>query len=262
MSETTLVSWNVNGIRAVMKKGFVESIKYLNADIVCLQETKAHSSQIDHNLEELGYHYNFFNSAEKSGYSGVAMFSSIKPLSVAYGMDIEEHDGEGRIITAEFDKYFLVTVYTPNSQRGLERLEYREKWESDFLKFVKGLENTKPVIICGDLNVAHKEIDVKNDKGNKTTEKKPGNAGFTDQERNCFQTLLDSGFIDTFRFFYPDTEKFSWWTYMFNSREKNVGWRIDYFLTSKSLEKDLADAQIHNEVYGSDHCPVSLKIRE
>lgn len=261
MSELKLVSWNVNGIRAVMKKGFLESIDELQADIVCLQETKAHPHQVDHELKEMGYNYEFWNSADKAGYSGTAIFSKIEPLSVIYDMGIEEHDNEGRVIATEFEKFFLVTVYTPNSKRQLERLDYRQEWDRDFLNYIKELEKNKPVIFCGDLNVAHKEIDVKNDKGNKTTKTKPGNAGFTDQEREGFENILGAGFIDTFRYFYPNVEKFSWWTYMFNSRAKNVGWRIDYFCVSKALENNLVDAQIHNEIYGSDHCPVSLKIK-
>ena len=262
MCEQKLVSWNVNGIRAVMKKDFVNSLKQLNADIVCIQETKAHPEQVDHELKEFGYEYEYWNSAEKPGYSGTALFSKIEPISVTYGLGIPQHDSEGRVITAEFDKFYLVTVYTPNSQRGLERLEYRQQWDEDFLKYLKTLEEKKPVVFCGDLNVAHKEIDVKNDKGNKTTKTKPGNAGFTDEEREDFTKILENGFVDTFRYFYPDVEKFSWWTYMFNSRAKNVGWRIDYFCVSSALKNNLIDAKIHNEIYGSDHCPVSLQIKK
>lgn len=259
MEKLKLVSWNVNGIRAVMKKGFLDSLHQLDADIVCLQETKAHPNQVDHELKGMGYTYEYWNSAEKKGYSGTAIFSKIEPQSISYGLGIEEHDNEGRVITAEFDTFYLVTVYTPNSKRELERLEYRYKqWDKDFLKFVKKLEEKKPVVFCGDLNAAHKEIDVKNDKGNKTTKTKPGNAGFTDQEREGIDNIIDAGFIDTFRKFYPEEEKFSWWSYMGRARDKNVGWRIDYFFVSNKLEKQLIDAQIHNEIHGSDHCPVSI----
>ena len=259
--DLNLVSWNVNGLRAVMKKGFRESVEWLNSDILCLQEIKANNSQVDVDLKSLGYEYEFINSAQKPGYSGTAIFSKIEPLNVFFGIGDEKYDGEGRVITAEFDGFYLVNVYTPNSQRQLERLDYREEWEDAFLKYLLSLKEKKPSIVCGDLNVAHKEIDVKNDKGNKTTKTKPGSAGFTDRERSCFERVLESGFIDTFRYFYPDVEKFSWWTYMFNSRAKNVGWRIDYFLVSNDLEKNLEDASIYNEIYGSDHCPVGLKIR-
>ncbi len=262
MSELKLVSWNVNGIRAVMNKGFIESIKELDADIFCLQETKAHPSQVEHEIEKLGYKYEFWNSAEKKGYSGTAIFSKIEPIKVSYGMGIEKHDNEGRVITAEFDKYFLVTVYTPNSKRALERLDYRyEEWDRDFLSYVKKLEEKKPVVFCGDLNVAHKEIDLKNDVSNKTTDTKPGNAGFTDKEREGFDNILNSGFIDTFRELNPTEEKYSWWSYMFNSRTNNTGWRIDYFCVSKSLRDNIIKADIHNEIFGSDHCPVSLVLK-
>lgn len=262
MAELNLVSWNVNGIRAVIKKDFIESIKSLNPDILCIQETKAQKEQVDHDIGKLGYKYEYWNSAEKKGYSGTAIFSKIKPINVILGMGIEEHDTEGRVISAEFENFFLVTVYTPNSKRALERLDYRyEKWDVDFLAYVKKLELKKPVIFCGDLNVAHNEIDIKNFKTNQTTLTKPGSAGFTDKERERFQDFLDAGFIDTFRYFYPDKkEVYSWWSYMFNSRKNNTGWRIDYFCASKSLKNNLVDAQIYPQIMGSDHCPVGLKI--
>jgi exodeoxyribonuclease-3 len=262
MNELKLVSWNVNGIRAVMNKGFIESIKELDADVFCLQETKAHPEQVDHKIKELGYEYEFWNSAIKKGYSGTAIFSKVEPINVSYGLGIEKHDSEGRVITAEFDTFYLVTVYTPNSKRALERLDYRyNEWDKDFLSYVKKLEEKKPVVFCGDLNVAHKEIDIKNSESNKTTEKKPGNAGFTDKEREGFDNILNAGFIDTFRELKPDEVKYSWWTYMFNSRANNTGWRIDYFCVSKSLKDKLVAAEIHNEVFGSDHCPVSIVIK-
>lgn len=256
-----LVSWNVNGIRAVMKKDFIESLNELNADIICLQETKAHPEQVEHKLIEMGYSYEYWNSAEKKGYSGTAIFSKIKPINVTYGLGIEEHDNEGRVITAEFEEFFLITVYTPNSKRELERLDYRyEKWDIDFLKYVKNLEKTKPVVFCGDLNAAHKEIDIKNDKANKTTATKPGSAGFTDKEREGIDNIISSGFIDTFRKFHPQEEKFSWWSYMGRARKNNVGWRIDYFFVSEKLNDKLKDANIHDNIEGSDHCPVSIEV--
>ncbi len=256
-----LISWNVNGIRAVMQKGFLDSVKKMNPDILCLQETKAHPEQLEHDLESLGYKYEYWNSAQKKGYSGTAIFSKTSPKKITFGIGIEEHDKEGRIITAEFENFFLVTVYTPNSKRSLERLDYRyEKWDVDFLKYVRKLEKTKPVIFCGDLNVAHKEIDLKNPQTNKTTKTKPGNAGFTNQEREGFDNIIKSGFIDTFRHFYPDEEKYSWWSYMFQARAKNVGWRIDYFCVSKEFMKFVKDAFILNEIMGSDHCPVGIDI--
>ncbi len=257
-----LVSWNVNGIRAVMNKGFIESVKEMNPDVLCLQETKAHPDQVDHQLKELGYDYEYWNSAEKKGYSGTAIFSKIKPLNVEYGLGFEKHDNEGRVITAEFDDYYLVTVYTPNSKRALERLEERTKeWDVLFLAKMKELEKTKPVIFCGDLNVAHTEQDIKNAQGNKTTKTKPGSAGFTDAERAGFDRIVEAGFIDTFRFVYPNEIKYSWWSYMGRARANNVGWRIDYFCASESLKDKIEDAAIHNEVMGSDHCPVGLKLK-
>jgi exodeoxyribonuclease-3 len=233
----------------------------MNPDILCLQETKAHPEQVDHELKNLGYEYEYWNSAEKKGYSGTAVFSKIKPISVSYGLGIEKHDTEGRVITCEFEKYFLVTVYTPNSKRGLERLEYREKeWDVDFLQYVKTLEQTKPVVFCGDLNVAHQEIDLKNPQSNKTTKTKPGNAGFTDQERRGFDNIVNAGFIDTFRYLHPNEEKYTWWSYMFQARKKNIGWRIDYFCVSQSLKDAIQKAEILDHIMGSDHCPVELEL--
>ena len=250
-----LVSWNVNGLRAVYKKGFLDFFNEIDADCFCVQETKMQESQLDELGGELEGYYRYFNSAEKKGYSGTAIFTKKKPLSVTYGINIEEHDKEGRVITAEFDKFYLVTVYTPNSKKELERLEYRQVWEDDFRAYLKNLEKTKPVIVCGDLNVAHKEIDLKNPKTNRKS------AGFTDEERNKMTTLLDSGFIDTFRYLYKDVEgAYSWWSYIGKARERNAGWRIDYFLVSDSLKDEIKEAKIHSDIYGSDHCPVSLEI--
>lgn len=247
-----LISWNVNGIRACCDKGFREAFKSLDADFFCLQETKMQEGQLD--LAFDGY-TSYWNYAEKKGYSGTAIFTRHQPLSISYGLDIEHHDKEGRVITLEMDNFYLVTVYTPNSQDGLKRLDYRMTWEDDFRNYLLELDKKKPVIVCGDLNVAHKEIDLKNPKTNRM------NAGFTDQERKKFQLLLDSGFIDTFRFFYPDMESiYSWWSYRFKAREKNAGWRIDYFLASKRLADKLTGAKIHTEIYGSDHCPVEVTI--
>lgn len=247
-----LISWNVNGIRACCDKGFREAFKSLDADFFCLQETKMQEGQLD--LAFDGY-TSYWNYAEKKGYSGTAIFTRHQPLSISYGLDIEHHDKEGRVITLEMDNFYLVTVYTPNSQDGLKRLDYRMTWEDDFRNYLLELDKKKPVIVCGDLNVAHKEIDLKNPKTNRM------NAGFTDQEREKFQLLLDSGFIDTFRFFYPDMESiYSWWSYRFKAREKNAGWRIDYFLASKRLADKLTGAKIHTEIYGSDHCPVEVTI--
>lgn len=247
-----LISWNVNGIRACCDKGFREAFKSLDADFFCLQETKMQEGQLD--LAFDGY-TSYWNYAEKKGYSGTAIFTRHQPLSVTYGLDIEHHDKEGRVITLEMENFYLVTVYTPNSQDRLKRLDYRMTWEDDFRNYLLELDKKKPVIVCGDLNVAHKEIDLKNPKTNRM------NAGFTDQEREKFQLLLDSGFIDTFRFFYPDMESiYSWWSYRFKAREKNAGWRIDYFLASKRLADKLTGAKIHTEIYGSDHCPVEVTI--
>ena len=247
-----LVSWNVNGLRAVMGKNFMEFFNEIDADIFCLQETKLQEGQIEMDLP--GY-YQYWNYAEKKGYSGTAIFTKKEPVSVSYGRVIDEHDHEGRVITLEFDDFYMVTVYTPNSQDELRRLEYRMKWEDDFREYLLKLNHEKPVIVTGDMNVAHREIDLKNPKTNRR------NAGFTDEERGKMTELLDSGFIDTFRYFYPDTEGiYSWWSYRFKAREKNAGWRIDYFLVSKDMESRLKDAKIHTEVLGSDHCPVELEI--
>ena len=247
-----LISWNVNGLRSCMEKGFMDFFDKADADIFCLQEIKLSEGQIEWKKEN---YYSYWNYADKKGYSGTAIFSKEEPLSVQYGMGIDEHDHEGRVITLEFEKFYMMTVYTPNSQRELTRLEYRMKWEDDFREYLNGLRNNKPVIVTGDMNVAHKKIDLKNPKTNRR------NAGFTDEEREKMTALLDSGFIDTFRYFYPDvTQRYSWWSYMFKSREKNAGWRIDYFLASKELENNLVSAQIHDEIMGSDHCPVELVI--
>ena len=242
----------VNGIRACLTKGFEEVFKKMDADIFCLQETKCQPDQI--NLEFQGY-TSYWNSAEKKGYSGTAIFTKQKPINVTYGIGIEEHDKEGRVITLEFEKFYMVDIYTPNSKRELERLEYRQIWEDEIRKYLLKLNETKPVIMCGDLNVAHKEIDLKNPKTNRH------NAGFTDEERNKMTELLDSGFTDTFRYLYPEKENaYSWWSYMGHAREKNVGWRIDYFIVSKSIEKQIKEAKIYSEIMGSDHCPVGLEI--
>lgn len=247
-----LISWNVNGLRAAVKKGFYDSFKELDGDILALQETKLQEGQID--LELPGYHQ-YWNYAEKKGYSGTAVFTKVAPNQVTYGIGIDEHDGEGRVITLEYDTFYFVTAYTPNAQRGLTRLEYRMQWEDDFLAYLKDLEEKKPVILCGDLNVAHQEIDLKNPKNNKK------NAGFTPEERGKMEALLQSGFIDTFRHFYPDKEEaYTWWSYMRQARDRNIGWRIDYFITSKSLESQLQDAKIYPKIHGSDHCPVGLEI--
>ena len=248
-----LISWNVNGIRACVGKNFMEFFNEVDADIFCLQETKLQENQIDLQLE--GY-YQYWNYAKKKGYSGTSIFTKKEPLNVIYGMGIEEHDQEGTLITLEFEDFYMVTVYTPNSQSELKRLNYRMKWEDDFKKYLKELDKKKPVIVCGDLNVAHKEIDLKNPKTNRK------NAGFTDEERNKFTELLNAGFIDTFRYFYPTEENiYSWWSYRFKAREKNAGWRIDYFCVSEKMKDRLESAKIHTEVLGSDHCPVELIIK-
>ena len=244
------ISWNVNGLRACVGKGFLDFFKEANADIFCLQETKLQAGQID--LELPGYHQ-YWNYAEKKGYSGTAIFAKEEALRVTCGIGMEEHDHEGRVLTLEYPDFYFVTVYTPNSQNELARLDYRMKWEDDFLSYLKKLEETKPVIFCGDLNVAHKEIDLKNPKSNHK------NAGFTDEERGKFTALMEAGFIDTFRYFYPDLEGvYSWWSYRFSARAKNAGWRIDYFVTSAALKDRLQDAVIYHDVMGSDHCPVGL----
>lgn len=247
------ISWNVNGIRACVTKGFVEYFKEVDADIFCLQETKLQEGQIELDLD--GY-YQYWNYAQKKGYSGTAIFTKIKPLNVFYGINIEEHDDEGRVITLEFEDFYFITVYTLNSQSELKRLEYRMKWEDDFRNYLIQLNNKKPVIVCGDLNVAHQEIDLKNPKNNKK------NAGFTEEERNKFTQLLNHDFIDTYRYFNPDKEgSYSWWSYRFNARKNNAGWRIDYFVASKKIESRLVSANIHTEILGSDHCPVELIIK-
>ena len=253
LSMKKMISWNVNGLRACLGKGFLEYLKETDADIFCIQESKLQEGQVE--LELPGYHQ-YWNYAEKKGYSGTAMFTKEEPVSVAYGLGIEEHDHEGRVITAVFPEDYVVTCYTPNSQDGLKRLDYRMQWEDAFRAYLKALETKKPVIFCGDLNVAHQEIDLKNPKTNRK------NAGFSDEERAKFTELLEAGFVDTFRYFYPDQEGiYSWWSYRFSARAKNAGWRIDYFCVSESLKDRLVDAKIHTEVLGSDHCPVELDIR-
>ena len=247
-----LISWNVNGLRAAMGKGFAESFERLDADVFCLQETKLQEGQID--LPLPGYHQ-YWNYAEKKGYSGVAVFTRREPADVRYGIGVEEHDHEGRVLTLEFADFYLVCCYTPNSQDGLKRLDYRMRWEDDFRAYLKKLEQSKPVVLCGDLNVAHEEIDIKNPKSNRM------NAGFTDQERAKMTELLESGFVDTFRALHPEeTGAYSWWSYRFHARENNAGWRIDYFIVSEALRPRVKEATIHNEVFGSDHCPVGLEL--
>ena len=247
-----LISWNVNGLRACVGKGFFDYFKEQQADIFCLQETKLQEGQIE--LELDGY-YQYWNYAEKKGYSGTAIFTKEKPISVHYGIGIEEHDKEGRVITLEFEKFYMITVYTPNSQEKLARLDYRMKWEEDFKNYLLELDKKKPVIVCGDLNVAHKEIDLKNPKTNRK------NAGFSDEEREKMTKLLESGFVDSFRYFYPNkTDIYSWWSYRFSARAKNAGWRIDYFLVSDRIKENMKGAEIHTEILGSDHCPVLLNI--
>lgn len=248
-----LISWNVNGIRACLTKGFEDRFAELDADIFCLQETKCSQGQVKLDLE--GYHQ-YWNYAKRRGYSGTAVFTKKEPISVAYGIGMEEHDQEGRVITLEFEDFYFVTVYTPNAQSELKRLEYRMKWEADFLAYLLNLQKTKPVIFCGDLNVAHREIDLKNPKTNRN------NPGFSDEERACFDRVLEAGFIDTFRYFYPDLENaYSWWSYRFHAREKNAGWRIDYFVVSPELKDRLEDSVIHSEIMGSDHCPIELRLK-
>ena len=248
-----LISWNVNGIRACLNKGFSDFFKEVNADIFCLQETKCQPEQI--NLEFEGY-TSYWNSAERKGYSGTAIFTKKQPVNVTYGIGIEEHDKEGRIITLEFENFYLVTNYTPNAKRELERLDYRMVWEDEIRKYLLELNKKKPVIMCGDLNVAHEEIDLKNPKTNK------GNAGFTNEEREKMTELLNAGFIDSYRYLYPEKIEYSWWSYMGHAREKNVGWRIDYFIVSNDFRENIKDATIYTEILGSDHCPVGLEIKE
>ncbi|MDF2866398.1 MAG: exodeoxyribonuclease [Clostridia bacterium] len=247
-----LISWNVNGIRAALNKGFTEFFNEIDADIFCVQETKMQEGQIEISFD--GYNQ-YWNSAEKKGYSGTAIFTKVKPISVNYGIGIDEHDNEGRVITLEFDNFYIVNIYTPNSKRELERLEYRMIWEQEIKKYIKKLDQNKPVIMCGDLNVAHNEIDIKNAKSNRRS------AGFTDEEREKMTGLLNDGFTDTFRYIYPDKkDAYSWWSYMGNARAKNVGWRIDYFIVSSSIKNEIKDAYIYPEIMGSDHCPVGLEI--
>ena len=247
-----LISWNVNGLRACVTKGFMDYFEEADADVFCIQESKL---QADLSLLQLEGYHQYWNYAEKKGYSGTAVFTKEKPLSVAYGMEIEKHDQEGRVITLEFKDFFLVTVYTPNAQEGLARLDYRMEWEDEFRGYLKKLDEQKPVIVCGDMNVAHQEIDLKNPKTNRKS------AGFSDQEREKFGCLLNAGFIDTYRYLYPDKVEYSWWSYRFKAREKNAGWRIDYFLISEGLRDRLKDAKIHTSVMGSDHCPVELDLQ-
>ena len=246
-----LISWNVNGIRACLNKGFMDFFNEMDADIFCIQESKCQEGQVE--LDFKGYN-SYWNYAEKKGYSGTAIFCKQKPLNVKYGIGIEEHDKEGRVITLEFEKFYMVTIYTPNSKRELERLDYRQIWEDHIRNYLLNLEKEKPVIMCGDLNVAHKEIDLKNPKTNRR------NAGFTDEERNKMTQLLDAGFTDTFRYMYPEKIEYSWWSYMGRAREKNVGWRIDYFIVSDLIKDKIKDAKIYTEIMGSDHCPVGLEI--
>ena len=247
-----LISWNVNGIRAAVKKGFMDFFDDVDADIFCLQETKLSAGQLDLELE--GYHQ-YWNYAEKKGYSGTAVFTKEEPIHVSYGIDMEEHDKEGRVITCEYEEFFLVTCYTPNSQRGLARLDYRMEWEEDFRKYLNMLDQVKPVVLCGDLNVAHKEIDLKNPSSNRK------NAGFSDEERSQFQNLLDAGYTDTFRHLYPDAaDRYSWWSYITKARERNAGWRIDYFVVSDRLADTIVEADIRDDIFGSDHCPVYLEL--
>lgn len=248
-----IISWNVAGFRAVLKKGFDDFFRKIDADIFCIQESKVLEEQFDYRPE--GYKM-YLNPAEKKGYSGTLVFTKIDPINVSYGMGIEEHDKEGRIITLEYDKFYLVTVYTPNAKNDLSRLEYRMKWEDDFKSYLKMLELTKPVVVCGDLNVAHNEIDIKNAKSNR------GSAGFTDEERDKFSKLLEAGFIDTFRYLYPEKIKYSWWSYMGHARENNTGWRIDYFVVSNNFIDKVSDSIIHDHILGSDHCPIEIDIED
>lgn len=248
-----LISWNVNGLRAVMNKGFMEYVDHEDPDVICLQEIKMSEGQLE---VELPDYHKYYNYADRKGYSGTAIFTKVEPLTYSYGIGIEEHDKEGRVITLEFEDFYLVTCYTPNSKRGLLRLDYRQKWEDDFRSYLLELNKTKPVVLCGDLNVAHKEIDIANPSANRR------NAGFTDEERQKFTDLLDAGFIDTYRYFYPDIpEMYTWWSYITKARERNVGWRIDYFVVSKDFEDNILDASIHMEQEGSDHCPVVLYLK-
>ena len=259
MNNTKILSWNINGIRAGVKKGFIESMQSINPHIICIQETKASCEQVEPMLGD--YKYQYWNSAEKKGYSGTAIFSKIEPIDITYGIDEYIDDNEGRVITLEFNNYYLVTVYTPNAKRDLSRLEYRyNNWDPAFLQYVKSLEKDKPVIFCGDLNVAHKEIDLKNPKTNKTRNNFPGNAGFTDRERERFNDIVDADFIDTFRFLNDSPDNYTWWSYMRQARDRNIGWRIDYFCISNSLKKQLISSKILPEIMGSDHAPILLEL--
>lgn len=254
MKETNLYSWNVNGLRSVHTKGFLDFVKKQNPDMLCLQEIKADMSKIPDELQNIDGYHAFFHPAERKGYSGTALYSKAKPRSVKYDIGMQEHDGEGRVLTADFDNFYLVNVYTPNSKRDLSRLKYRQKWDRDFMDFLKDLEKDKPVIFCGDLNVAHKEIDLKNPRENRR------NAGFTDEEREGISHTFDSGFLDTFRLFNQEPENYTWWSYMNRARERNIGWRIDYFCASQSLKNRIKNASILPHIHGSDHCPVSLSL--
>lgn len=249
-----IISWNVNGIRAVAKKGLFESIESMNPDIICFQETKAQDDQVEEVVKDYGFHYHS-NSAVKKGYSGVAILSKVAPISVEKGIGIEEHDQEGRVLTAEFEDFYVVNVYVPNSQNGLKRIDYRQQWDKDFFEYFKSLESKKPVLVCGDMNVAHQAIDLKNDKANYDK-----NPGYTQREIDGLQRMIDGGFVDSFRHFYPEEEKYSWWSYRMNARERNVGWRIDYFLVSEPFITKVKDAFILNDVFGSDHCPVGIEL--
>ena len=248
-----LISWNVNGLRAILKKDFDKNLAELDADVLCLQETKAQDSQVEEALQHIKAYEVFHNDAERKGYSGVALFTKVKPISISRGIGIEEHDKEGRVLTAEFDKFFLVNVYVPNSGQGLARLDYRQKWDADFLNYLTNLEKSKPVVVCGDLNVAHEEIDIARPKSNYNK-----TAGYTQKEIDGFDHLIEKGFTDTFRSLHPETVKYSWWSYRMNARQKNIGWRIDYFLVSEKLKSKVSEASIHNEMEGSDHCPIEL----
>ena len=252
MNTTKIISWNVNGFRAVMNKGFMDFFNEIDADIFCIQETKMQEGQIEFNPEGYNLYYNY---AEKKGYSGTAIFTKEKPISVSYGIGIPEHDTEGRVITLEFDNFYMVTCYTPNAQRELTRLAYRVEWEKAFREYLVNLDKKKPVIMCGDLNVAHNEIDLKNPKTN------VGNAGFTNEERQEFSNLLEKGFVDSFRYKYPEKQEYTWWSYMFHAREKDIGWRIDYFVVSEKLKEKIEDCKIHKTILGSDHCPIELDIK-
>lgn len=255
MTNTNLYSWNVNGLRSVHTKGFLDFMKKQNPDMLCLQEIKADMSKIPDELQSIDGYHAFFHPAERKGYSGTALYTKIKPNNVQYDLGMQEHDGEGRVLTADFDNFYLVNVYTPNSKRDLSRLKYRQKWDRDFMDFLKDLEKDKPVIFCGDLNVAHKEIDLKNPRENRR------NAGFTDEEREGISHTFDAGFLDTFRLFNQEPENYTWWSYMNRARERNIGWRIDYFCASQALKPQLKDAFILPNVHGSDHCPVGLKLQ-